>query len=685
MHSAKAKRPLRKIIVIVLICAIGLGAVGGGGYYYLKNRAGKEVNVFPLTQLGSANEWYDRVQTGGMVQADRMQSVYLSSTQTVTEIYVHEGQQVHVGDPILAFDTTLSEVELERARIKVDQTELEIQDAQDMLKEINSYKIGTPGGSGTSFKTPKPTREPVPTDVPYFQKGSGTAEDPYVFLWSEDSGPIDGEVVKWLLEMAQPTPSPSPTAEPTETPEGTADPDATSTPAGVAYRPAKDSALPAARPVSAGQSVTVPRLLSLRRIPAGGRVLREEDTAEPTAIPAEPTAAPTAAPTAEPTEEPEITEAPADTPEPSGEPDTPEATEPAEREESGGKPKPIAETTATPSPTAEATASPSPIPLKSEYYIVFEFRVNDSMQGDILRVFELRFMFTTLDTWRFQVVAPVYEPTIVPMTGGGASFGGGVNFDGTMYYTAEEIRQMRAQVESTITDKRIELKIAQQELKQLEYEVSNGEVLCTTDGVVKTVLDPDEALETGQAVVLISGGGGYFITGYMSEFDMQHMSVGDTVTVDSYMTGEQLDARITEISQFPTTERYVDYYIQSGNNNTSKYPFTVGVSEDAGLREGNYVNIYFSISGAAAQDSSGFYLESAFLRTEGGRSYVYVEGEDGLLEKRYVTTGKSMNGWAMEVTSGLDQETDYVAFPYGRNVKEGAKTVRQEDVSILWN
>ena len=80
------------------------------------------------------------------------------------------------------------------------------------------------------------------------------------------------------------------------------------------------------------------------------------------------------------------------------------------------------------------------------------------------------------------------------------------------------------------------------------------------------------------------------------------------------------------------------------------------------------------ISYAAEAGQSGIYLQNAFLRTEQGRSYVFVEGEDKKLEKRYVTTGKRLRGESTEILSGLSP-TDRLAFPYGKNVIEGAPTV----------
>ena len=99
----------------------------------------------------------------------------------------------------------------------------------------------------------------------------------------------------------------------------------------------------------------------------------------------------------------------------------------------------------------------------------------------------------------------------------------------------------------------------------------------------------------------------------------------------------------------------------------------------ADLQAGNYVSVTY----AAGEAEQGIYLENPFLRTEQGKTYVYVRGESGRLEKRYVTTGKSLWGSYTQILSGLTAE-DLIAFPYGKNIKEGAETV-ESDLSELYN
>ena len=101
------------------------------------------------------------------------------------------------------------------------------------------------------------------------------------------------------------------------------------------------------------------------------------------------------------------------------------------------------------------------------------------------------------------------------------------------------------------------------------------------------------------------------------------------------------------------------------------YGALVAVDASAGLQEGEYV----SVSIGTPEDQSGtLYLENMYIRTENGSSYVYKRGEDGTLVKTTVTLGSSLWGSYTAVYGDIS-ETDWIAFPYGKDVKEGAKTV----------
>ena len=71
--------------------------------------------------------------------------------------------------------------------------------------------------------------------------------------------------------------------------------------------------------------------------------------------------------------------------------------------------------------------------------------------------------------------------------------------------------------------------------------------------------------------------------------------------------------------------------------------------------------------------ANSLYVNSAFVRTEGAVNYVYVRNAEGKLERRDLQVGGSLWGSYTEVLGGLTAE-DFIAFPYGKAIKEGAPT-----------
>ena len=173
----------------------------------------------------------------------------------------------------------------------------------------------------------------------------------------------------------------------------------------------------------------------------------------------------------------------------------------------------------------------------------------------------------------------------------------------------------------------------------------------------------------------LSGGGGFYVEGTVSELEKDNLQIGQEVKINDWNTGMEHTGTVKSIGDFPSGE---GYWNGMGNPNASYYPFTVFIDGSADLQEGSYVNVIYS----TATTQQGIYLENPFLRTEQGRTYVYVKGADGKLEKRFITTGKALWGSYTEVLDGLTAE-DFIAFPYGKNVTEGADTV-ESDLSELY-
>lgn len=221
-----------------------------------------------------------------------------------------------------------------------------------------------------------------------------------------------------------------------------------------------------------------------------------------------------------------------------------------------------------------------------------------------------------------------------------------------------------------VKEQEVNLKVAKLKLDKKLAELGDGNVYAEFDGTVKAVRDPDEAYNNSEAVVELSGGGGYYVTGTLSEMDLGSVQVGDSVSISSWMTGAACEGTIVSIDDYPTSNgsNWGD-----GNRNVSYYPFKVFVTEDANLQPNDYVDIQYQKVSAQQQAGSSLYLQSMFIREDNGKSYVMARGDDGRLEQRWVQTGRDLWGSYTQIRGGLTVD-DYVAFPYGRDVVEGAHT-----------
>ena len=236
-------------------------------------------------------------------------------------------------------------------------------------------------------------------------------------------------------------------------------------------------------------------------------------------------------------------------------------------------------------------------------------------------------------------------------------------------YPKEELIKMIRDKNKEIAQMDTSIKLAKVNLEKVKKEVGSDTVYSELEGTVKAVRDPNSGDFTGsEAVVEVSGGGGYYIDGALSELELGTVSVGGTVQVNSWMTGASCEGEIVEISDYPTDNANS---WSDGNSNVSYYPFKVFVSEEANLQEGDWVEM--SYQNTAGDDGNTMYLESMFIRSENGKSYVMARGENGKLEKRWVQTGRNLWGSYTQIRGGLTVD-DFVAFPYGRDVAEGAGT-----------
>lgn len=263
------------------------------------------------------------------------------------------------------------------------------------------------------------------------------------------------------------------------------------------------------------------------------------------------------------------------------------------------------------------------------------------------------------------------EPSTEPETDfgdfGGDSFG---DFgDEGIGYTASELREMIEEKEQEIRTCALDIREAELSLEQKKRIVDGKVVKSTLDGTVVSIGTEDGDSEDDY-FVKVTNETGLYAKGAMNELALEKLHVGDKVSGMLTSNGLSFTAVIKEISEYPDPNGSSMSW-GSENTNASYYPFFAEIEDPEGIEEGE-AEIQFSDTLSTGAD--GIYLEKYFVRTEtDGRSYVYMQGEDGKLKKQYITTGKILYSYVVEIISGLEP-TDKIAFPYGKNVQEGAKT-----------
>lgn len=536
------KNKTKKIILIVMAVAIVLGA-GGGAWYWFGHRNAEPVYVFPFEYIGMTEYWGDSQESHGPVSTDKIQTIYLSDTQTVTEILVKQGDTVKKGDLLMSFDTTLSDLALERKRLDVEKLKLQLEDAKKRLKEIKGMK---------------------PMVIPEFEEDEETDENlgtalkgNYQISTNRD---FDGSkkslaLICWLSES---------------------------------------------------QSVTDNLLEELR--------LKAEEF------------------------------------------QTLNANDPAKR-------PPVEEDTTEASETEETEAPTEPVEVHvNQFYVIFKVNKSDMSLGQRLSWTGLIVSKASNNfAFRFFDASGISDHMLADM---GQEEEQQPEIDFGSGFTATQIAQMRNEQEKTIKELEFKIKMAEADYKIMQTEVSDGKVYAEIDGEVVSLLTEEEAKQTMQPILKVSGGGGFYVQGSVSELEKANMKIGQEVTINDWNTGMTYTGTVQSIGDFPSSS---NGWNGMGNPNASFYPFTVFVDGEADLQEGRYVSVTYS----TAVSEHGIYLQNPFLRTEQGKSYVYVMGENGRLEQRFVKTGKALWGSYMEILSGLSEE-DLVAFPYGKNVKPGA-------------
>lgn len=595
---------MKKIIVSVLVAVLVLGAVGGGIWAYRYNKDSHLVaEVMPFSYIGYIGSWDESGKTTyGVVHSSMTQDIYLDSQKLLTEIFVHPGDAVDVGTPILSYDATLVELELESKRLQLSTMELQLQKLEKELKELKNTKPAATaaayvenGDKVLSLTGETPTHS-VLVDSEEFQDssaigpatvldenaqpldGDGSEESPYRFL-IPDHAQITGRHILAFWGYGQDGESADSHGYCRYEHYEADDPEGTLlhawTFAGKNLESAVDPAsnLNLSVSVRALENGTVEIAIAQEALPCVGTVqLNISPYFERGAL------------------------------------------------------------------TIIGGGEAQQVVATGDTYISFQAKV-----GGVYR----------LQDSAIPEPEPLPEPEPEPIGP-----------------TKDELARQIREKEDEIRDLALEKKMQELELAKMEKKQADCTVVSKVKGTVKSVGDPE--LHDGSPLVVLAGEEGFYLTGTISELQLESVGVGQEISIQSWTSGMASIGTITEIQEYPASGN--EYY--GGNPNVSYYPFQAYIEESEGLTEWETVEV--SMTGQAPGASDIMFLDKSYVREENGQKYVLVAGDDDRLEKRYIKTGRVLYGSQIEVLEGIS-ESDRFAFPYGSTAKEN---VRVKDYDI---
>lgn len=231
-----------------------------------------------------------------------------------------------------------------------------------------------------------------------------------------------------------------------------------------------------------------------------------------------------------------------------------------------------------------------------------------------------------------------------------------------------------------IRDKKQELKTLDLDLRKAKLSLSENKALLNDgivrakhSGIVRNIKDLSNPIQDGSAFLEVATGQGTYIKGSISELMLNQIKVGDTISAYCWTSGETFDAKIQSIDTVPSSN---SNYNGSGNPNVSYYGFEAYAKDASKIQAGEYLELTFNLS---SDTTSSIWLSKAYVKQEGNKYYV-LKDVHGKLKKQYVTVGKIVWGDTMEIKDGLS-DTDYIAFAYSKNAKEGVKTQKSSEAT----
>lgn len=695
---------------IAAFIAAGVLLLGGVTVYAVKTSSQSTVKVVSVSDMSGGGGWSDNSLSGN-ITSDVSQNIYLADSQKVKKIYVKEGDTVKVGDDLLTYDMTLENLDLEMKKLEKQGIELNIEKANREITKLKNTKPSSDNGNeDPGLDIPEdPGEEPEDPSMepaeayqeltaeaePYM--GEGTVEEPYHFLCAADAvilgsflnrmaeeqcffvievreGDVsNGELLKiWGQKITEEDFQVADTdrfqvnlEKETDDSDGQLPEDlkaaAVLEKGASAYQGDGTEKKPLTYLVKKDGIVKGSFFLERKEDGKYFRIeVREENGDLIKAWEQNGADGDFAADVKEDGEylvdlskkqSGETPGEPAEPTDPSAPPkpgESPEPPEPSNPEEKPTEPSVSPEVTPgeNPEPTPEAG---NPQETAEQENTV------DGMSTKKSRA-SIRYLTVTsvMGSGSRKVISTDTGSDTTGSSDAGTSYGG----------TAAEIQQQIKDKEKEIRDYQLDIKETNLEIKDIQKKLNNQTIKSTLNGVVKTVGDPEKESNDGKPLIQVVSSEGLYVQGTVSESKMNKLKVGATLSGYSYDNGVSFTAEVREISPYPSDNG------QDGAN-ASSYPFTAYIADASGLSNNSWAELTLLDEGDG--QGQGIYLEKPFVRTENGQYYVMKDDGTGHLTKQIVQVGGIQYGSSYQITGGLSMD-DKITFPYGKDVREGAKT-----------
>ena len=220
---------------------------------------------------------------------------------------------------------------------------------------------------------------------------------------------------------------------------------------------------------------------------------------------------------------------------------------------------------------------------------------------------------------------------------------------------------------SKIASLKLDLQESDINISQLEKKANKKLISSKLDGTVTYVGDIGSGETTdGKALLKIKSSDGFYVVGSVSELMLDDIKEGTKLNCTSYTSGS-FEAEVIDVSEYPVTG---NSFYGNSNPNVSYYAFTATVTDKSlQLEDQDWVTINYETSASGGS----MVIQKAFVRSDSSKNYVYKD-DNGILKKQEISVGATVDsGYSVIVKGGLSAD-DLVAFPYGKDVKEGVKT-----------